>query len=174
MARRKTDRAGPEPVSAGPEFPPVEARISFLVHQINARIAQVSNQLFRRHGIDVYSSRILVILLERREVRIGELVGLMVLPQSTVSHQIQRLERRRLVRRRRTREDNRSVAVTLTPKGRLIAQECNGLSRAVYGAMTGVFSRSEIEELRGRLRTLFATLTRFGEEQSGEAAPPEP
>ena len=171
MAVEKKRRAAAGVPDGGAEFPPVEARISFLAHQINARIAQVSNQLFRRHDIDVYSSRILVILLEQREVRIGRLVETMVLPQSTISHQIQRLEKRGLVRRRRTREDNRAVAVTLTPKGVAIAQECNGLSRAVYGAMTETFTPGEIEELRAKLRKLFAALTAFGEAQTAAAAP---
>jgi MarR family transcriptional regulator, organic hydroperoxide resistance regulator len=147
--------------------PRLEQRISFLVHRINARIAQVANRLFRHHELDLFSSRILVFLVEHREMRVGELVDAMALPQSTISHQLQRLEKRKLIRRRRTREDNRSVAVVLTPQGEAVARECNQLSLAVYGTMIEDLDDADVETLLRLLGTIFASLGRF------DAAPPE-
>ena len=49
----------------------------------------------------------------------------MVLPQSTISHQLQRLEKRKLLGRRRAQDDNRSVAVSLTQQGPEVARQCN-------------------------------------------------
>jgi DNA-binding MarR family transcriptional regulator len=124
------DRAGaartrPAPSSAAP---PMNRRLTFQVHRVNAKIAQVANPLFRIQQLDLLSSRILVLLLERGEMRVGELVEEMVLPQSTISHQLQRLEKRKLLRRRRVKDDNRAVAVSLTRKGLEVARQCNQLS----------------------------------------------
>lgn len=142
-------------------LPPIEERVSFQVHRVNAKLAQVTNKVFRFHNVDLISSRILAFLLEREEMRVGELVELMVLPQSTISHQLQRLDKRKLLRRRRTRQDNRSVAVVLTPLGRHVAQECSELSRSVYQRMTENLSDKDIRQLRLLLGKMFNALDDF-------------
>jgi predicted transcriptional regulator len=73
-------------------------RLTFQVHRVNAKIAQVANPLSSASSNwTCLSSRILVLLLERGEMRVGELVEEMVLPQSTISHQLQRLVKRKLL-----------------------------------------------------------------------------
>jgi DNA-binding MarR family transcriptional regulator len=138
--------------------PPVEERVSFLIHKVNARLAQIVNREFRAADLDLFSSRILVFLLEREEMRVGELVESMVLPQSTISHQLQRLEKKKLIRRRRTKEDNRSVSVVLTPFGKEVALRCNHLSLNVYNALTAQFTEAELSSLRAQLRRMFEAL----------------
>jgi DNA-binding MarR family transcriptional regulator len=148
-----------------PPPPPLDERVSFIIHRINARLAQVCNPVFRRHHLDLYASRILAVLLERREVTVGELVDVMVLPQSTISHQLQRLEKYGLVQRRRKQSDNRSVGVTLTARGSTVAKECNDLSVEVYRTMTQNLSPGELDALRDLLRRIFASLQDFAPEE---------
>src|SRR6478735_8327365 len=126
VARISERRAPVVTVKLVPPAPtPASRRLTLQVHRLSARIAKVANPLFRVHDLDQVSSRILVLLLERGEMRVGELVDYMVLPQSTISHQLQRLEKRKLLRRRRARDDNRSVAVSLTQRGLEVARQCN-------------------------------------------------
>lgn len=146
-----------------PAVPPTHQRVTFQVHRVNAKIAQVANPLFRIHHLDLVSSRILALLLEQSDMRVGELVERMVLPQSTISHQLQRLDKRKLLRRRRAKDDNRSVTVSLTPHGREVALECNQLSLNVYRHMTGGLSEAELAQLANLLGRMFATLETFGE-----------
>lgn len=148
------------PVPAQPVLP-MEERITFLVHMIHSRIGLIGNRHFRAHELNHYSARILVLLLEHEELRTGELVDLMVLPQSTISSQLQGLHAKRLVRRRRSRKDNRSVMVTLTPAGAELARDCNGLSLHVHAALLDGVSRAEakrglafLAKLHGRLQEL--------------------
>lgn len=142
--------------------PPVEQRVSFKVHQVNAKLAQVANALFRTHDLDLISSRILVILLEKQQLKVGDLIEMMVLPQSTISHQLQRLDKRGLIQRTRRKEDNRSVALTLTAAGRQLATACNALSLDIYGHMTKGLSDEELDQLRVLLGRMFATLESYG------------
>lgn len=135
-----------------------DERLSFLIHRLHASLAQVAGRLFRAHNLDPVSSRILIMLLERTEMRVGELVEAMVLPQSTVSHQLQRLERAGLVDRNRPTEDNRSVIVTLTPRGSDVAAECNELSRIVHERMIANLTPAEVATLRALLLRVFSTL----------------
>jgi DNA-binding MarR family transcriptional regulator len=89
---------------------------------------------------------------------VGELVDVMVLPQSTLSHQLQRLERRGIIRRRRLASDNRSVVVTLTKEGKSVAEQCDRLGAAIYQSIAGNFSASEMETLRTLLGRMYDSL----------------
>jgi DNA-binding MarR family transcriptional regulator len=147
-------RSEPQP----PIGPPAQERATFLVNRVNAKLAQVANRLFRIHGIDVVSSRILIYLLERGQMRVGELVDLLALPQSTISHQLRRLDKAKLIRRRRSLEDNRAVAVVLTSAGRFAAQECNAFSLAVHRRMASHLGEREIRQLNLLLLQMFEVL----------------
>jgi len=144
-----------------PGTPPTNRRVTFLVHRVNAKIEQVCNPLFRIHQLDLVSSRILALLIDREGMRVGELVDEMVLPQSTVSHQLQRLERRKLLRKQRAADDARAVAISLTDRGRAVAAECRQLSLAVYKHLMDGLEPGEVSELIGLLDRMFATLETF-------------
>jgi DNA-binding MarR family transcriptional regulator len=140
----------PQPVEPIPTA--LEDRLTFLVHSVAARIASVGNRHFRAHDLNHYSARILVLLLQHEELRAGELVELMILPQSTISSQLQALHGKRLIRRRRSRRDNRSVILTLTPAGVELARDCDGLSLRVHHALLDDISEREKKIAFGFLR----------------------
>ena len=151
----------PNVTTLSPLGTPTDRRFTFQVHKLSAKIAQVANPLFRIHHLDQVSSRILVLLLERKEMHVGDLVEAMVLPQSTISHQLQRLEKRNLLRRRRAHRDNRLVAVTLTRKGTAIARQCDQLSLAVHRHIIRGLSKGEINQLTALIGKAFSALDTF-------------
>jgi DNA-binding MarR family transcriptional regulator len=155
MAQELTEEA---PLSPAPALPPLEERPTFLIHRVNAKLAQACNPVFKEHDLDLYSSRILVALSQHGKLNVGALVELMALPQSTISHQLKRLERAGCIRRTRSKEDNRSVDVTLTRKGEGIAATCNELSREIYLAAVASFTEAEIATLRALLIRMFDNL----------------
>lgn len=78
----------------------------------------------------------------------------MVQPQSTISTQLQSLQKRKLIRRRRLAEDNRAVIVTLTAEGLRLASDCDELSRRVQDMLVAGMSKEE-------LRTGYAFLAKI-------------
>src|SRR6056297_3336412 len=124
---------------------PLEDRVSFLTHRINARLQQVCNPVIFPHKLDLYSSRIIVALAEKGPMRVGELVDLMALPQSTMSHQLKRLEKDGYVLRTRSESDNRTVVITLTERGTEVAETCNRLSDCVMNSISEELSEAELE-----------------------------
>ena len=74
-------------------LPPLMDRISFLTHRLNALMARACNPYFQVWGVDLVMSRMMVVMLEHGPLPAGEIVRIMALPQSTVSHQIKRLEK---------------------------------------------------------------------------------
>lgn len=153
------------PLAVEPVPTALEDRLTFLVHSVAARIASVGNRHFRAHDLNHYSARIMVLLLQHEELRAGELVELMVLPQSTISSQLQALHGKRLIRRRRSRHDNRSIILTLTPAGMELARDCDGLSLRVHHALLDDISEREKKVAFGFLRKVNTRLLSLESQQ---------
>ena len=153
----------------------LERRISLIVHRVSARFSQIANKLLSTQGINMYESRILLFLLQRGEMRVGELVDAMALPQSTMSHQLKQLQARRLIRRRRSRKDNRAVSVMMTPAGEEIARNCERYSVHVQRKLLRHFTAKKMDELTSQLEAVFEFLdvSRFSPEEVMATAPSE-
>ena len=154
-----------------PALPPLEDRISFLMHRIEAKLELICNPYFRRYDVALHNSRMLVILAEAGSARVGDLVSRMVLPQSTISHQLLELEKRKLIQRVQGRDDSRSVIVKLTARGKQVAKRCNALSAEVYQAMVRGLSPTELADLRGQLRGIYDRLAELSAAKSAEETP---
>ena len=139
-------------------FPPVYERLSFRIHQLGAQLARVCNAMFRQYGIDLVSSRIMVLVLELGPSRAGTIVDAMMLPQSTISYQLQRLEKLGYLERSRQDEDQRIVTVTLTPTGRLVADACEKLSFNVYAALVDGMSPEVLQMIGGEVTGMLGRL----------------
>lgn len=159
--------------TAGPGEP-LDDRISLIVHRLNSRFTQIANQLLQTRDINMYDSRILLFLLERKEMRVGELVDAMALPQSTISHQLTRLKARKLIRRRRTRGDNRAVAITLTPAGEEVARASEIFSTFVQRRITEQFKGEEMAQLLDMLNRIYTLLSTSHLEPDESLKPAKP
>lgn len=167
MALATLKKKRPINVSRTPQYPPakferrpLDQRISFLAHRINARLNHLCNPLISPHKLDLFSSRIIVAIAEKGPMKIGELVEFIALPQSTISHQIKRLERDNHVRRTRSETDNRTVVITLTPLGEEVAEKCNQLSDMILENISGALSQEEIDVLTNLMTRVYEALPR--------------
>ncbi|MCC5989047.1 MAG: winged helix-turn-helix transcriptional regulator [Pararhodobacter sp.] len=141
------------------DLPKLENRVTFLTHRINARLQQLSSPVISPFGLDLYSSRILYALAQNGPMKVGQLVELMALPQSTISHQIKRMERNGLVQRVRLLEDNRSVEVSLTGEGKRATRVCTALSDAIQARIGTAFDPEELQLLTHGLQRVFDLLS---------------
>jgi DNA-binding MarR family transcriptional regulator len=64
------------------------------------------------------------------------------------------LESRRLVKRRRSRDDRRLVTIALTPAGQLAVEKAQGATHAYERRLTASMSKGDKRELVGLLRVL--------------------
>ena len=136
------------------QLPPLQDRISFLMHRINAQMQRICNPRFERWGVDLVTSRMLVALLERGAMSSGDVVWTMALPQSTISHQIKRLEALGYVARSTDAVDSRIVIATLTDTGRSVAEAANELSRSVTDTLLDAIGDDEVELVRAALKRI--------------------
>jgi MarR family transcriptional regulator, organic hydroperoxide resistance regulator len=157
-------------------LPRLEDRVTFLTHRVNERLQHVSNPVIARFGLDLYSSRVLFALDQNGPMRVGQLVDLMALPQSTISHQLKRMEKSGLVHRTRSEVDNRTVFISVTPQGAKATQMCTDLSNLVQERIAEEFSDKELEALTEGLKRVFEileevpSLEKLAEEHAEHAA----
>lgn len=137
----------------------VDQRMSFLAHRVNANFTRVANRMLQHLDINIIESRILLFLLEAKHIKVGELARALALPQSTISQQLTRLKSRRLIHRRRTREDARSVAITLTTSGQEAAEACEKFSLYVQHRLTQEIGQPELDDLGQKLNRVLEALS---------------
>lgn len=116
-------------------MPEIESRPTFMVHQLNAELARICNPLFKKLGVDIITSRLLVIIREKPGVLVGDVQRIMALPQSTVSHQVKRLEQAGLVVRSADSQDKRAFSCHLTQRGEDVARACDQISEEIYAEL---------------------------------------
>ncbi|ANU08425.1 MarR family winged helix-turn-helix transcriptional regulator [Paraurantiacibacter namhicola] len=142
-------------------LPPLMDRISFLTHRLNALMARACNPYFQVWGVDLIMSRMMVVLLEHGSLPAGEIVRIMALPQSTISHQIKRLEKLGYIQREQGKDDSRVRVASLTDRGREVAEEANLLSRQVVGVLLDSIGEDDMETVRAALKRADTALQAF-------------
>lgn len=143
------------------QLPPLMERISFLTHRLNAQMARVCNPYFQTWGVDLVMSRMMVVVLEHGPLPAGEIVRFMALPQSTISHQIKRLEKLGYVEREQGKQDSRVRMVSLTANGREVALQANKLSEQVVRLMINSIGEENVEPVRAALKRADLALQDF-------------
>jgi DNA-binding MarR family transcriptional regulator len=79
--------------------------------------------------------RALVVLAARGPQRVGDLAGALAVTPSTSGRMCDRLVRKGLIRRHRTRADRRAVQVSITAAGRQVVDEATARRRALLAGI---------------------------------------
>lgn len=133
-------------------LPTLVDRVSFMIYRIGEHMARICNPWFQEWGLDLVTSRMMVALLERETMTAGEIVKIMALPQSTISHQLKRLEGLGYLTRTVGAEDSRIVVARLTERGLDVAQRSNQLSRRVVAQLVSAIGEDDLDRVRAALK----------------------
>jgi DNA-binding MarR family transcriptional regulator len=129
-------------------------------------------RVVRKEGLTLPMYRVLAALAEeRRPLRLGELAALTSADMSTLSRLVADMHRNGIVSRERPDHDQRSLQVTLTPRGAQIASRFMPLAAYYEEVTTGNQTPEEAAALKATLVQLYANLDRLEREvESGEIA----
>ncbi len=96
----------------------LEDHLFFHFSQILARRTRALNARFRPYGVDYPRWRVLAVLNEHSGATMGRLADLTSVDRTTLTRTLGLMEEAGLVIRREQRSDRRSLAISLTAKGR--------------------------------------------------------
>ena len=130
----------------------LEDHVFFYFSQILARRTRAINARFRPYGLDYPRWRVLAVLQEHSGTTMGQLADLTSVDRTTLTRTLGLMESAGLIARREQKSDRRSLAISLTARGRRVFARILPLTVAETDrALTG-FSAEEIGVLRDWLR----------------------
>jgi DNA-binding MarR family transcriptional regulator len=132
----------------------LEDHLFFHFTQILARRTRALNARLRPYGLDYNRWRVLAVLQEHSGATMGRLADLTSVDRTTLTRTLGLMEKAGLVARRERESDRRSLAISLTAKGRRLFARILPLTQSeTTRALTG-FSLEEIGTLRDRLKRM--------------------
>ena len=138
---------------AAPAFK-LEDHLFFYFSQVLARRTRAINARLRPYGLDYPRWRVLAVLHEHSGATMGRLADLTSADRTTLTRTLGLMENAGLIVRRERKSDRRSVAISLTAKGRQTFARILPLTLAETDrALTG-FSDEEIAVLKEWLRRM--------------------
>lgn len=150
-----------EPVSNGPFE--LSNHLPYLFKHIHSQLEVASAGQLAQFGVNVAVWRILAVLWTHDDVSHRELAHLTSIEVSTLSRVSKTVQRAGLIRRKRTKEDQRTVRVTLTEKGRELAQAIIPAAVKSQDEMFAGLSSKDVQTLIGLLHKVVENLNRYTE-----------
>jgi DNA-binding MarR family transcriptional regulator len=138
------------------DAPRLDRQVCFALYSASRAATAVYRPVLEDLGLTYPQYLVLLVLWESEPKGVKELGAELGLDSGTLSPLLKRLEAVGLVERRRSGEDERRVAVHLTPAGRELSSKANAIPQRL--AEAAGLSDGELEQLRGTLERLTAAL----------------
>jgi MarR family transcriptional regulator, organic hydroperoxide resistance regulator len=133
-------------------------QLCFLVHRLDRAIGAQYRPLLARLGLTYPQYLAMLALWERDTLEVGQLCAMLDLDTGTVSPLLKRLEAQGLVQRRRSKDDERVVSVSLTPAGKTLEDHACSVPGAMASCLLA--EPGEYHEMKATLSGLLARLER--------------
>jgi MarR family transcriptional regulator, organic hydroperoxide resistance regulator len=143
---------------------------TYLMRRIVSAIETAVNKRARARGVRIEEIWVLFRLLAKDNQTVGELAVETGIERSTLSRVLTRMQEKRLVNRRRLEQDQRTVRITLTDKGQLLAQSRHPTFRDYEALVVRGFSAEEVRLLKSMLIRMIPNAIDIGVE-SGNVTP---
>jgi DNA-binding MarR family transcriptional regulator len=154
--RKKKDTAREEQFTLQNYVPYLVNRLANATLNYNAESSE-----FTLHGVSTY--RILMVLRESRVCRFGELAKLTAIEPPTLSRLLNALEADGFVRRRRSVSDTRSVMISLSPQGRVLAKRLIPYSLTIEDVVVDGMAPAEVILVKQLLTRMYENVMRHTE-----------
>lgn len=148
----------------------LEDQLCFSLYATSMAINRVYKPLLDHLGITYPQYLVLNALWEHDGRSIGAIAGRLYLEPSTITPLVKRLEAAALVTRTRARDDERSVLVSLTERGRALRGDSHCLGET-FLARSGMEPK-EVVALNREVRRLHKALTATSEAPAAPASKP--
>ncbi|MGH8965178.1 MAG: MarR family winged helix-turn-helix transcriptional regulator [Actinomycetes bacterium] len=139
--------------------PVLDDQVCFALYAASRAVTALYRPLLEGLGLTYPQYLVLLALWEHDELTVTELGHSLQLDSGTLSPMLKRLEKLELVRRERRTDDERSVRVALTDRGRALREKAVPLPGVIGDAMG--MDDIELSELRQTLRGLTESVNAY-------------
>ncbi|WP_457966258.1 MarR family transcriptional regulator [Arthrobacter sp. D1-29] len=138
------------------EAPRLDRQVCFALYSASRAATAVYRPVLDELGLTYPQYLVMLVLWESEPRGVKELGEELGLDSGTLSPLLKRLEALGLLERRRSGEDERRVAIHLTPAGRALSTKATGIPQHLADAAG--LSANELEQLRDTLDRLIKAL----------------
>jgi DNA-binding MarR family transcriptional regulator len=130
----------------------------YLLNRVGVRMGELFSRRIAGYGVTLPMYRVMAALWETGDQRLGDLAAVTTTELSTLSRLVGAMKRKGLVTRTRLKDNARTVAINLTPKGKLLVEELIPLAMHFEEVAVREFSAKETADLKAALQTIYLSL----------------
>lgn len=135
----------------------LDNQVCFALHSTSLLMTKVYKPLLQTLGLTYPQYLAMLVLWEQNALTVGEISQRLLTDPGSLTPLLKRLEAENLLKRTRSREDERVVIVELTEAGRALQQEAKRVPHCILGASGQPLERlkalqAELLELREQLQ----------------------
>jgi DNA-binding MarR family transcriptional regulator len=140
----------------------IDDYLSYLLARTSFMVARQFHANVKRHGMAVPTWRVLATLSDGQGYSIGELAGIVLFEQPTLTKVVDRMTAENLVVRRAAPDDRRKTLVFITPAGRARVRPLLLAAKRHEADVLKAYSAREIALLKNVLRRLIESCEAMG------------
>ena len=130
----------------------------YLARRVGLAIGEIFDRALLPYGVNVSMYRVMAALAEEDGQQLGRLSELAAIEMSTLSRLVGTMVAKGLVTRRRPRDNGRIVEISLSPRGRRLAEELMPKAAMCETVAVQGLSPADVARLKEQLSTAFANL----------------
>jgi len=135
----------------------LDQQMCFALYSANLALHKVYRKMLGQLDLTYPQYLVMLVLWQRDEVTVSEIGEKLFLDSATLTPLLKRLETAGLLIRRRAKEDERQVIITLTDAGKLLREKAQGIPEAILCATECDLSemmtlKQQLESLRDNLK----------------------
>lgn len=139
----------------------LENQLCFPVYAASRLITREYQPFLDRLGITYPQYLVLMILWQEDGVPVNDIAKKLILNTNTITPLLKRMEKEGIIKRKRSREDERKVIVQLTPKGRDLQEGAAQIPEQLAGRLLqGELSVDDLVRLKEMLDSMIRSLTK--------------
>ncbi|VEC01030.1 Organic hydroperoxide resistance transcriptional regulator [Cedecea lapagei] len=136
----------------------LDNQLCFALYSANLAVNKLYRQLLAPLQLTYPQYLVMLVLWEQDDVTVSQIGERLFLDSATLTPLLKRLESAGLLLRQRSREDERQVAVTLTPQGKTLQEKAQSIPDSVRCASacsvdSMLALKAQLESLRSNLNT---------------------
>ena len=130
----------------------------YLLNRVGVQMGELFSRRIAGYGVTLPMYRVMAALWETSDQRLGDLAAMTTIEISTLSRLVGEMKRRGLVTRARLKDNGRTVAINLAPKGRTLVEELIPIAIHFEEVAVRDFPSKNISDLKTILAEIYESL----------------
>ena len=139
----------------------LENQLCFPVYAVSRLITREYQPFLDRLGITYPQYLVLMILWEEDGIPVNDIAKKLILNTNTITPLLKRMEKDGIIRRKRSKDDERKVIVQLTAKGRDLQEEASLIPERLAGRLLqGELKAEDLIRLKEMLDSMIRSISK--------------